>query len=675
MGAGGSTLSVLSPKGEDNIHFYDAFLKMKLEKMSDNEIYNALKKKYVHGRKPRTGRAMRNNSSLQSVALIHFSQTLETNRIVFEKKKNSISDLEAPLRSNSYELFSAIELERVPFTASLPAAKSKPKKIASLEINIDVANSNSGGGSPPPQQVVAVKPSKRPQLRVSIDPEIECDDKGQDIQPHQDSDDGEQIRTPRVEGRISPSGAVHVGRFAINEKGLRSEMTGRESPHAFLTAGKSDFVEIGFLGSGATSSIIEALHIPTLTIVALKMLPAKDTSDLHCISSELSVLYQNLAELRLIDARLDEEENSDDEERSRDGHQATCSPCQQVLALYDAFLDPKNGMVNLVVEYMDGGSLQDLVDRGGCQDEQVLADITHQGLLGLDFLHGQNCIHRDIKPGNILVNCAGVVKLADFGVAKAMDINFEMNMEASFVGTMCYMAPERMMSKTYGVAADIWSFGLTLLAVVLGRYPLLKSHEKSNYWDLMRVICDETPPEIDKKFSKDLRSLIDSCLQKNPDERSLVKALLRHPFVSDLDLPINSRSGFEHHTPLSAFTVQGQVRNGDPNSLDGSDAMLVKFAHLETVLEKTEVKYQYMVELWKKQGNLGFTTGNDESSYRSISARSISMKSPAEPMTRLPNFVSGLEQWKHLATQLHLPLDMVLTTASTIINRKYFAKL
>ena len=60
-------------------------------------------------------------------------------------------------------------------------------------------------------------------------------------------------------------------------------------------------------------------------------------------------------------------------------------------------------------------------------------------MLGLNFLHSQNCIHRDIKPGNILVNCAGIVKLADFGVAKAMDINFEMNMEASFVGTMCYM--------------------------------------------------------------------------------------------------------------------------------------------------------------------------------------------------------------------------------------------
>jgi serine/threonine protein kinase len=228
-----------------------------------------------------------------------------------------------------------------------------------------------------------------------------------------------------------------------------------------------------------------------------------------------------------------------------------------------------------------------------------------------------------------------------------------------------------MMSQTYGVAADVWSFGLTLLAVTLGKYPLLKSHEKSNYWDLMRVICDETPPKINKKSSEDLQCFIDACLVKNPVERCSVRKLLQFRFVQDHDLPTSIRGGgFRQHAPLSAFTVKGQVTS----AVEGSDAMLVKFAHLETVLEKIELKYQYMVELWKKQGSLGFTAGNDHDSFRSISARSISMKSPAEPMTRLPNFVSGLEQWKHLAIQLHLPLDIVLSTASTIINRKYFAK-
>ena len=119
MGAGGSALAALSPKAADNVHFYDAFLKMKLEKMSDDEIYNALKTKYVHNRKPtKTGRLMRNDS-LQSVALLHFSQTLETNRIVFEKKKKvAIADLlEDPARANSCQIFPEQEFERVPLTA------------------------------------------------------------------------------------------------------------------------------------------------------------------------------------------------------------------------------------------------------------------------------------------------------------------------------------------------------------------------------------------------------------------------------------------------------------------------------------------------------------------------------------------------------------------------------
>lgn len=186
----------------------------------------------------------------------------------------------------------------------------------------------------------------------------------------------------------------------------------------------------------------------------------------------------------------------------------------------------------------------------------------------------------------------------------------------------------------------------------------------------MRVICDETPPKLSKKFSKHMDLLIQSCLHKTPEERASVQSLLRSPFLEDHELPA---ANTQLYAPLSEFTVQSQVASRT-GSKEDSKAMLVQFAHLETVLEKIEVKYQHMVALWKKQGNLGFSAACDDS-IRSISARSISMKTPAEPMTRLPNFVSGLEQWRHLANQLHLPLDIVLSTAATIINRKYFSKL
>jgi hypothetical protein len=347
MGATGSTLSTLSPKSEDNVHFYEAFRKMKLDKMSDEEIYKALKKKYVH-KTTRPGRQSVRNDSLQNVALQHFSQTLETNRIVFEKKKNITEEGEfGPVaRSHSCEKLNIhyeeqhepSPLERLPLGSPI-----MPKKLLAIEISPPEVKDNVI--LPPPQKIIA-KQSKRPQLTVCIDSGNDENEGGLSAvsqqaqqQQQQQAEGAETVRTPRVEGRISPSGAVHVGRFAINEHGLRSEMTGRESPHAFLTAGKSDFVEVGFLGSGATSSIIEALHIPTLSIVALKMLPAKDSSDLQCISSELSVLYQNLAELRLIDGRLDEEDNSDDEEKTRE-RQTMSSPCEQVLALYDGEYSP-----------------------------------------------------------------------------------------------------------------------------------------------------------------------------------------------------------------------------------------------------------------------------------------------------------------------------------------------
>jgi serine/threonine protein kinase len=115
--------------------------------------------------------------------------------------------------------------------------------------------------------------------------------------------------------------------------------------------------------------------------------------------------------------------------------------------LLAAFLDPDAGTVNIVLEHMDGGSLEDVVRNGGCQDPVALADISYQILLGVQFLHRHNVAHRDIKPANVLLNSMGVVKVADFGLATEIleecdDSNTSGGSIAEldvFTGTLTYM--------------------------------------------------------------------------------------------------------------------------------------------------------------------------------------------------------------------------------------------
>lgn len=74
-------------------------------------------------------------------------------------------------------------------------------------------------------------------------------------------------------------------------------------------------------------------------------------------------------------------------------------PEKYIVDFFDAFSNLEDGVVCLMIEYMDGGSLQDIVDQGGCDDESTLANISIQALKGLSFLHGNLQLHRDLKPG------------------------------------------------------------------------------------------------------------------------------------------------------------------------------------------------------------------------------------------------------------------------------------
>lgn len=359
--------------------------------------------------------------------------------------------------------------------------------------------------------------------------------------------------------------------------------------------GRNEFIEIGTLGSGASGVVSEAVHIPSLTIVALKILPIHSQEKRRHVSRELGVLFRNLAEMRL----LNEKDDSNTNNNNTTFKSTIFTACPNVLSLYNAFIDSRSGLINLVVEYMDGGSLEDLVKQGGCQDEYLLADIARQTLNGLSFLHANKSVHRDIKPANILCSSNGLVKIADFGISKVLDKTTAF--AKTFVGTVCYMSPERISGENHSYSCDIWSFGLTLLAVAKGKFPLVlkdygpdNNKKKSNsgkftnleetdgfngpvggaqgYWAVMKAICDDEPPLAGPSFSPSFNSFINSCLKKDHTLRWTADHLLLSDFITEkLELHgamLSARS--ENNNTAGSFS-QNNSDNGHSQSHSHSD--------------------------------------------------------------------------------------------------------
>ncbi|KAF7803657.1 mitogen-activated protein kinase kinase kinase 1-like [Senna tora] len=186
--------------------------------------------------------------------------------------------------------------------------------------------------------------------------------------------------------------------------------------------------------------------------------------------------------------------------------------------------DKDNSTLYIFLELMTKGSLANLYQKYRLRDPQVSA-YTRQILSGLKYLHDQNVVHRDIKCGNILVDASGSVKLADFGLAKATKLN---DVKSS-KGSPYWMAPEvvNLRSRGYGLKADIWSLGCTVLEMLTRQPPY---SQLEGMQALFRIGRGEPPP-IPESISKDARDFIHKCLQVNPNKRPTAAQLLEHPFV------------------------------------------------------------------------------------------------------------------------------------------------
>lgn len=396
--------------------------------------------------------------------------------------------------------------------------------------------------------------------------------------------------------KLSSTGTFDTGQFKIRESGLDRAGGGPGGSSRDLM--RDNLIKLSVLGQGASGKVFKAIHVNTLKLVAAKVVPVFDTEKRHQMVKELHALYANLTPIK-----------------DRKGARADSSaPCPFVVSFYDAFISPADGNVSIVMEYMDGGSLQDIVDTGGVTSESVLANISWRLLQGLEFIHRHGQIHRDIKPANLLINHRGDVKISDFGIVREM--SSPEDMASTFVGTLTYMSPERISGEPYSFPADIWSIGLSIMTTALGEFPMDAS---GGYWGLLSRLRDGDPPTMPDRFSPNLRDFVSRMLARDPKERWTATQLLRHPFLARCK-------------PLPPSTA--------PNvSQAGSSAA---HAELDDIVRHV-MEYRYRATV-KKLKSLA-EAGEDMTSSRARKAASL----PRLQLSKLEG----------LANQLGLPISML----------------
>jgi len=233
---------------------------------------------------------------------------------------------------------------------------------------------------------------------------------------------------------------------------------------------------------------------------------------------------------------------------------------------------------------MDGGSVDKIYGDG--VPEGVLKKITLSTVMGLKCLKDDhNIIHRDVKPTNILVNTRGQVKICDFGVSG----NLVASIAKTNIGCQSYMAPERIsgggMSAvgsgggTYSVQSDIWSLGLTIIEMALGRYPY-PPETYDNIFSQLSAIVDGEPPDLPAgKFSEAAHDFVRGCLNKTPRLRPNYATLLRHAWLAPLlKPPTISEEDEEAEEAADAGAAAGFINGSVPDTADKEVAQWVTSA-------------------------------------------------------------------------------------------------
>jgi eukaryotic-like serine/threonine-protein kinase len=164
-----------------------------------------------------------------------------------------------------------------------------------------------------------------------------------------------------------------------------------------------------------------------------------------------------------------------------------------IVQVFDFGLDEETHRNFIVMEFVDGESCAEILrDRGTLKADQAV-EILGQSCRGLEYAHRHGVVHRDVKPGNLLLNRDEMVKLADFGIAKAAEQS-DITKVGSVLGTAAYLAPEQARGEPAGPPADLYALGVVAYQLLAGRLP----YDAASLTDLARLQEAGPPPRLDE---------------------------------------------------------------------------------------------------------------------------------------------------------------------------------